>query len=280
MSKRPLTIAKANDAVLGTFARVPRSEELDHAVRYLSTWSGSDKLFMIVQYAAKLLVPILEFRARVQHRAGLGAGQPNAKALAALQALSSSIGDARMLWRIWGILPIFQWMIALEKSHPPTRALLTIERLQGWSMVAYYPLEHIYFLASHRMLPWKISSRTLNKISLWSCRFWAVYVLLQFAHLREDLKLIKMGERALRAQEKGKSLAIKEDDGATPSALELAKRKRAVWNETVVNLGYLPLTLHWSLEGGLLANESLVAFFGLVAGLASFRGGWEATRRV
>lgn len=67
-------------------------------------------------------------------------------------------------------------MISLEKSHPPTRALLTIERLQGWSMLAYYPLEHVYFLASHKMLPWKLSSRTLNKISLWSCRFWAAYV--------------------------------------------------------------------------------------------------------
>lgn len=64
-------------------------------------------------------------------------------------------------------------------------------------------------------------------------------------HLREDWKLVRMGERALRAQEKGKGLAIKEEEGTTPSSLELAKRKRAVWNETVVNLGYLPLTLHW-----------------------------------
>ncbi|EJD49543.1 hypothetical protein AURDEDRAFT_112419 [Auricularia subglabra TFB-10046 SS5] len=282
MSKRPLTLARANDAVLGSFAKVPRSDQLDHAVRYLSTWSGSDKFFMVIQYGAKLLVPLLEARARLQHRAGLGAGKPNAKAIVAWQSLSAGIGDARMLWRIWGLLPILQWMISLEKSHPPTRALLTIERLQGWSMIAYYPLEHIYYLAAHKMLPWKLPSRTLNKISLWSTRFWAAYVLLQFLHLREDWKLIKLAERALRAQEKGKGTSIKDNEIETPSAegwSELAKRKKAVWNELVVNLGYLPLTLHWSLEHGLLPSETWVAVFGLVAGLASFRGGWEATRR-
>jgi len=44
-------------------------------------------------------------------------------------------------------------MISLERSPPPTRSLLSIERAQGWSMLAYYPLEHLYYLAVHNIVP-------------------------------------------------------------------------------------------------------------------------------
>lgn len=82
----PLPVASCSWSVLTSLARS----------------SCAEFLYKVIQYAAKLLVPILEFRARVQHRAGLGAGKPNVKAIAAWQALSSAVGDARMLWRIWG----------------------------------------------------------------------------------------------------------------------------------------------------------------------------------
>jgi hypothetical protein len=42
-----MSLAKANDLILGVFSRVPPSPELDHAVRFVSTWSGSDKFFMV-----------------------------------------------------------------------------------------------------------------------------------------------------------------------------------------------------------------------------------------
>ena len=74
------------------------------------------------------------------------------------------------------MLPIIQWLVSIEKSQPATRKLLTIERLQGWSMLAYYPLEHVYYLASHKLLPWKLSRRTIDALGLWSTRFWAAYV--------------------------------------------------------------------------------------------------------
>lgn len=147
-----------------------------------------------------------------------------------------------------GLLPIYQWLTSLERMHPPTRKLLTIERLQGWSMIAYYPLEHLYYLRAHAILPAALAlplfkrSVSLNtgKISLWSTRFWAAYVLLQFAHLREDHHLLKLRERALN-KVKGKGKA---SDEAAEKA-DLTRRWDALINELVVNLGYLPLTLHW-----------------------------------
>lgn len=162
--------------------------------------------------------------------------------------LHSFTFDSRLHLVGLGLLPIYQWLTSLERMHPPTRKLLTIERLQGWSMIAYYPLEHLYYLRAHAILPAALAlplfkkSISLNtgKISLWSTRFWAAYVFLQFAHLREDHHLLKLRERALN-KVKGKGKA---SDEAAEKA-DLTRRWDALINELVVNLGYLPLTLHW-----------------------------------
>lgn len=199
-----------------------------------------------------------------------------------------------LISQIPGLLPILQWLVALERSPSPTRRLLTIERAQGWSMLFYYPMEHLYYLLAHDVIPSSIPlplpflphTRTptdynpasptfsptpkalsfnpdpnpdpppssllnppkpptlnldANKLGLWSTRFWALYVLLQLAHLREDRVLLKRRAKAL-SKEKGVSVA-----GGTLSEerKELGRRWDAWWNELAVNLGYLPLTVHW-----------------------------------
>jgi len=278
---KPLTTARLNDAVLGCFAHIRPSETLDHLVRYLGTWSGSDKLFMVIQYTLKLVVPFLHLRARLQHRAGLR-DSPKSRAAEGYAKLDSLLGDSRTLWRIWGLLPIFQWLISLERTPPATRTLLTIERLQGWSMLAYYPLEHLYYLGSHGIIPTQIPSptsffsskkRTIDldpgKLGTWSCRFWAIYVVLHFAHLVEDRKLLKQRHSSIR---KTKGTGLTNEERA-----EMEQRWDAFWSEVVINLGYFPLTIHWSLEQGLFKNEVWVGVFGLIAAVASFRTGWKAT---
>ncbi|EPQ52793.1 hypothetical protein GLOTRDRAFT_117498 [Gloeophyllum trabeum ATCC 11539] len=281
-TSKPLTLTRLNDVILGPFALVPPSETLDHLVRYLSTWSGSDKLLMIIDYTVKLLVPFLSWRARIQAKAGLRK-VPASQAAQGLAKLGSLVGDARMLFRIWGLLPIVQWLISLERNPPPTRRLLTIERLQGWSMLLYYPLEHLYYLRAHEIIPATLPSLlslfssqakpievNTNRVGMWSCRFWAVYVALQFAHLDEDRKLLRMTERSI-AKSKGHDPAVEAERA------DLRKRWTAFRNELVANIGYLPLTLHWSLEQGLFSNEVWVGVFGLVAAIAGWRSGWQAT---
>lgn len=280
-------MSRLEDLTLGSFAFVPSSETVNHLVRYLSTWSGSDKLFMLMQYAIKLIAPYLRLRASMQYRAGLRKASVSSTA-DALSKFGNVIGDARMLFRIWGLLPIIQWLTSIERNHPPTRQLLTIERLQGWSMIAYYPLEHLYYLISHSVVPAELPSVPfasrlpftkpnldgksvswdMGALGLWSTRFWAAYVVLQFAHLREDRKILKMRQRAVNKSKATTAPAERE---------ELAKRWDALLNELIVNLGYLPLTVHWSLEQGLFKNDVWVGVFGLIAGLASWRSGWKAT---
>lgn len=212
-------------------------------------------------------MPFLHLRARLQHRAGFR-NSPKSSAAEGYAKLGSLLGDSRTLWRIWGklfsrecwlyflikasnlgLLSIVQWLISLERNSQPTRSLLTIERLQGWSMLAYYPLEHLSYLTSHGIIPTTIpnlillfSSKakpiTLNSgtLGMWSSRFWAVYVALQFAHLREDRRLLQLRQRTLK-KAKGTGLTPAEKQ-------ELQQRWDAYWSELIANFGNLPLTIH------------------------------------
>jgi len=187
------------------------------------------------------------------------------QAAPSLANFANIISDAKMLGRFWGelldrplltfvcyqslgILPIFQWMISMERSPPPTRTLLTIERLQGWSMLGFYPLEHLYYLRAHDLIPASIPSLAAlfgrkskripldgNKLILWSCRCWLLYVVLQFAHLREDRKLLLTRQKNLR---KGKGLSADDRE-------DLRNRWDSLLNELVANAANLPLALHW-----------------------------------
>jgi hypothetical protein len=149
-----------------------------------------------------------------------------------------------------GMLPIVQWLISLERAPPPTRRLLTIERTQGWSMLAFYPLHHLSYLRKHDLVPTALplpsglpSSSSSGKprrvtingaaISQWSSRLWATYFVLQLAHLCEDRALLIKKQRALSR------LSSMEKERA-----ELARRWSTWRNEIAVNLSFLPITIH------------------------------------
>ncbi|KAJ6607383.1 hypothetical protein B0H10DRAFT_2072096 [Mycena sp. CBHHK59/15] len=276
---KPLTLARLNDLVLGAWSSVPPSETLDHLLRYLSTWSGTE-LRTLIQSVCKILVPLLNLRARIQHRAGLRK-VPVSNAADGFGKFAGLVSDSQMLGRFGGLLQIFQWLISLERSPQPTRNLLTIERLQGWSMLGYYPLEHLCYLRLHDVIPASVPSpasvvNPLAKpfkldpkfLTMWSCRFWASYVVLQFAHLKEDRQLLQLQQRTLR-KAKGSLTAVEKRD--------FQRRWDAYWSGVLVNLCNLPLALHWSLEGGLIKNPLLVDILSLVTAVASFRSGWKAT---
>lgn len=84
-------------------------------------------------------------------------------------------------------------------------------------MLAYYPLEHIYYLLAHDIIPATFALHTLASLipfvaskpsgkfvtlnkgafAIWSCRFWAAYIILQFVHMKEDFNLLKLREKAV-----------------------------------------------------------------------------------
>jgi hypothetical protein len=266
---KPMSIARINDVVLGGLgASIPPNKTMDKAAKFFGTWGGSDKLMGVLQYSAKLLALYLEWRAKASK------GR-SSSAAASLRKLATLIGDSRVLWGIWGLLPILQWLSALERSNPPSRKLLTLERCQALSMTAFYPLEHFSFLARQGVLPSslaltfagrKLGSVPIEKFGLWSCRCWMAYVLLQLVHLKEDWEILG------RSEKRGKGVAGQL--GGEEAKKEVDRRRKALFNELIVNLGYLPLTIHWSLPNGLFTNELWTSMFGFIAAAASFRGGW------
>ena len=117
-------------------------------------------------------------------------------------------------------------------------------------MLFYYPLEHLYYLRAQGILPASLTMRlpftkrqlsiklNASKLALWSTRAWAVYLLLQFYHLREDLRLWKARRKALAK--------VKEPNVEVDAEIQgLSQRWDALLNELLGSLANLPLALHW-----------------------------------
>lgn len=58
-------------------------------------------ILQVIQYALKIIIPFLGFRARLLHKYGKQKDASSATA-AAFGKIYDLIGDSRMLWRFWG----------------------------------------------------------------------------------------------------------------------------------------------------------------------------------
>jgi len=250
---------------------------LNRFVKYLSTWNGTDNFLEILQNAIKILIPLLHLKARLQHRAGLSKQDQSAVANR-IGKFGPVISDSRMLFRIWGSLPILSWLLSLSKYPPATRKLLTIERFQCYAMLAYYPLEHLFYLRAHDIIPAFISLPFLRKpiflnprkLVMWSCRFLVVYLLLQFAHLNEDRKL-------LVKRQKGLAKAKRKDEEVEAERVVLKEKWAALHLGVVSTACKLPSGLHWALESGFFPNDFVGSLVALIASAITFKTGWAAT---
>lgn len=168
----------------------------------------------------------------------------------------------------------------VDSNPSPSARLLFIDRLQNICNLIYYPMEHIYWLGAHEVIP--LSMEKTNRIAIWSCRFWAAYVVLQFLRLAEEFRLYKVRLGAVKAQIKAADQKAKETGqpvDKTESKTELAAlkaEKRGIVINTVINTGYLPLTVHWSLEKSSFPDVG-VGIFGGIAALAQFYVAWKST---
>lgn len=235
---------------------------------------------MITQYGSQVVMVLLLALHRLLRRIG-AARTKESTVVPRIRSLYAVVADARILFRIWGILPMVQWMISMERTPPPNKYLLMLERLQGWSMVLYCPMEAAAYLAMHKVIP--LSDRVQNKLWLWGCRFWLLYVVLQLAHVVEDNRLLRLRSHALE-RTRGHPAPVSADSKTELTGeqkvtsdiwRDIEARKDALVSELWVNIGYFPLTLHWSVETGLI-SEFWVGVFGSIAALSGMRMGWKA----
>lgn len=104
-------------------------------------------------------------------------------------------------YRLFGIFPIISWAQSLNDpaTQPKDKQQLLFNKIQAWSMLLYYPLEHccelpVLSVSKHprdfadppRRQPdylagkgvFNLSPARIGNIAVWSCRFWAVYVVM------------------------------------------------------------------------------------------------------
>ncbi|KAI9441042.1 hypothetical protein BJY52DRAFT_1195284 [Lactarius psammicola] len=202
----------------------------------------------LIQYEAKVLVPILQANAPpTSRRRAQSADQlhrPEAR---------ETCGHHKP-YQQKGVLPAIQQLISLERAPPPTPRLLTIERTQWWSMTISFPLQQLSFLRT-------------NALPLPSPSGKPRHVTIDDGALRENRAYLVKRQRALDKPSIREKLRPQEH-------AELARWWDAWYNELAVNLNYLPMTIHWVFSEMTLAWDSL---FGFAAAIASFRSGWKTT---
>ncbi|WVQ80152.1 hypothetical protein IAT38_002257 [Cryptococcus sp. DSM 104549] len=290
--------------------------------RLTSSLPGLDASLMLAQYSSPLVIALLlrlaALRAkypRVRFSSSAAGGKVTVDGGFGLVKLAEgwaraggSIGDARVIMRAFGLLPILSWLLSL---HPKPLVSLrsfassiasgkvfhsekTLPTLQAVSLLLYYPLEHLSWLASKGVVP--LEPATVGKATLWSVRFWALYVVLEICRLRNVYYSLNNRTRALKAAAKPEVTASEAEgyelqegsdakgvDEKAGSAEDKVATKQAlvndwaVWkNAVLVNSGYAPLTIHWSTPGGLWTNPLITGVLGSVAAVGQIQKQWWA----
>ncbi|KAJ7056952.1 hypothetical protein C8F01DRAFT_1233461 [Mycena amicta] len=260
-----------DDALLGFVgANIPPSETVDHAVRFLGTFSGTDKLLMATQYAVKFMAPFILYRAQLQFRAGKRE-KPISLTTDGMYKFAGQISAARRIMGFPGILHFIKALSALERKPPSSRLALNIGRLECLSMIIFYPLEYISFFSAPSSGPLlRISPKASMLAQLWSVRAWGVFTALKIVEQCYDLIALLRKERE-REHEKGV---------APEARAKVLKHKRHLIHGIVSNVSRLPVILHWSVIGGIYTNEMWTNGLSLISALAALRGGWEVSREV
>ena len=98
---------------------------------------------------------------------------------------------------------------------------------------------------------------------MWSCRAWLVGVSSDFFRLGREAQLLQQ----------------RKDRGETISESESKEIDRKWWAEFMTAASWMPVAVHYSVEGGLKGmNLGIVGLCGVSAGLNNFRAAWGATK--
>ncbi|KAI8133120.1 hypothetical protein DUD61_003232 [Geotrichum candidum] len=174
--------------------------------------------------------------------------------IAPTRALSNLISDIRIFNRMWGLIPLSVWAVDVWAQPPEDPVVRRIVYTQVVANLLYQPLENVAYLAMHGVLP--VSGSNQTKLWIYSCYLWALHVVLDLWRLYRERVLIQRKNKL--AGEKG----------------EKEKLDFSWYQYLVINLSYLPLTVHWSLEKGCL-NDWTVGLLGATAAAASIYPRWK-----
>ncbi|TGZ83032.1 hypothetical protein EX30DRAFT_146838 [Ascodesmis nigricans] len=232
--------------------------------RLLSTPQGIDRTLSLLYYLSTLVSPQLARLAalttiKLPTPVPLLVLTPTAEHLAVLstrvKAVASKISDVRMFLRLWGLFGMYAWAQSHIAAPPTDRIVNYLVSAQIGVNTIYQILENLAYLNGLNIVGF--SKKTEGKMWIWSTRCWAAHIVLEFLRLERV--------RYMRAKKRKRS-GSKED-----------KEETVAWRKAwVSNAAYLPLSLHWSTEKGLISDTAIGAF-GVIASGIGFRETWRKT---
>jgi len=201
-----------------------------------------------------------------------------AQIVGSAKALADMIADYRVFVRLWGLVGLYMWAKRMYLAPLPKTSSGENKLLRGltWAAIAsclgFQVLENGAYLSSKGALTsarWTgdVGKARENKWWLWSSRFWAVYV---------GCELARLGVMWYHGSRRS---TVDVDDGEKEDKLRRKEEQEQDWlwwKDLVSNVAYAPMTLHWSLEEGLLSDWGVGAC-GMVAGGALLVDAWRKT---
>jgi len=191
-------------------------------------------------------------------------------------SLATLLSQTRTTLRLFGLFPLYAWMRTLLQGpkEGQDKVLYGIAFTQCVGYIGFQFLENLALLTDNNVVPKSFSARFQGGVSnsariyLWSYRSWLVGVSCDFLRLGREAQL-NAAKRSSKTTA-GKSLAdVKADVEAQDAKW---------WNELVVPTAWMPVALHFSVEGGIPGmNLGIMGACGLLAGFSRTSGLWAQT---
>ena len=189
-----------------------------------------------------------------------------------------------MFLRLWGLLGIYSWGVSTYLTPPADGIVRAITWGQVVACALFQGLENGAYLAQKGVVGWK-KERTA-RAWIWSGRAWCAYVALELARLGYEWQELKSndfgtqrgGSEELRGTDDGREMVEKGELDSTDNLEdEGLKQRRGKWyREVGVNMAYAPMTIHYSLENGIL-GQGAIGLLGTVVGALSIGQAWRET---
>jgi hypothetical protein len=176
------------------------------------------------------------------------------------------VADFRATLRLTGLLSLYALLKSLLTSPPTDGIKHKILIVQCFGYIGFQALENILQLTNKGVLSPTVVARLGGPANAmkWACRSWLVGVSTDYLRLWRDAQLMR--ERKVKGE---KVISAEEED----------EFDRKWWIDLQTCSSWLPMALHYSLEGGLPGmNSGLVGVCGLLAGINNTRAAWRAAK--
>ena len=219
--------------------------------RYLQSSTNQDRALKFLQWTLWLVSFILKKRqSSSSSSSSNGENSSISRHSQGLRKLSVDVGFGRYVCRLLGLVGAVEavrtdsWAASSDKNP---KFMQWMGRILAWSMVGYYPAEHVAF--AKWMAPEAYSrskngsgDRSAERWSYLSCRFWLVYVL---ADLTQGLVQMKeLQDKLIKAKSSGQD-GGDDDDKHGKRQTQLALRQTKY--QLTRNALFLFPAIHWSL---------------------------------